>query len=854
MKSRSANLIPLYITAAALLFSVCLHVISRYTATRHEDTKARGVGIALVPEQIEALTYDARVKLGASLNDTNDLSPRMATLFFDDVSVDAVNRGDYSLTYAPAVDMESAEKLFPRQWPWPRFIHGQIVRELAAEGATAVGFDILFPEQAPMHPEESVKDPELGTLSSDEFFAVEMGRARNVFLGVQEEDTVPAQLFLTNAAALASIASHSDRGVLRRVKPFQEVRLWHPLIRASIKKLNLDLRRATQNGNIVSIPNRSTQESETVIYELPLNPNGTMKLTRDGEIDFGDDPDDNGPETETAFVTRRVWNLGISLAAKALGLDLERPEFHPEQIVLRGPDGLIREIPLDPAGYLYIDWSIRYQDVKNNRLPIYHANLEHVLGQDKFRVAGSPDQVAQLTAEFKDRIVLVGSVASGNNMSDLGATPLEAQSPLVTKHLNVANSILTGRFVERTSLATEVVLILVLGLVAWLLTWRMRVLTAAIATAGLCILYVAFTTWMYVDFRYWVPMVMPMFGGLILPHFSLVTYRVIFEQKEQRRVRGIFSKIVAPDVVQELLSAEKLALGGARRKLTIFFADVRGFTEFTDSTQQAAEDYVAKSKLNQNESTAYFDQIAAEQLATVNLYLATIADTVKAHQGTLDKYMGDCVMAFWGAPLPNEKHALCCVRAAIDSQRALYQLNQARFVINEERKKENVLLAAEGKPPLPMLPLLSLGTGINSGFATVGLMGSDATFINYTVFGREVNLASRLEGASGRGRIIISEATYLDLKRDDPALAATCVAQAPVTPKGFRHAVKIYEVPWKPAPPEAAITAPETANAGSTAGTAASPASSATSGAPVAAATAAPSAPPAGAVKNGSQN
>ncbi|MGF2075386.1 hypothetical protein, partial [Enterococcus casseliflavus] len=91
----------------------------------------------------------------------------------------------------------------------------------------------------------------------------------------------------------------------------------------------------------------------------------------------------------------------------------------------------------------------------------------------------------------------------------------EAQSPLVTKHLNIANSILTGRFVERTSVVAEVVLIIVLGLAAWLLTWRMRVLSAAVATAGLCVLYIAFTTWMYVGFRYWVPMVMPMFGGLI---------------------------------------------------------------------------------------------------------------------------------------------------------------------------------------------------------------------------------------------------------------------------------------------------------------------------------------------------
>ena len=837
MKSKSANLIPLYITGAVLLFAVLLHIISRTAATRHDASKRLGVNPALAAEKVEAMTYDARVKIAASYQDTNNVSSQMATLFFDDVSVEKVNNGGYAHFYAPATDLDELQKFYPRTWPWPRFIHGQIVRELAAQGATAVGFDIMFSELSEPRAEESVKDPALGTLTSDEFFAVQLSRARNVFLGVQEEETMPAQLFLTNASGLASIASHSDYGVLRRVKPFQDVRVWHPIVSSLVKKLKLDLRHAEQKSNMVSIPDRAKTEK----YEIPLNSNGTMKLTRELDIDFGDDPTDNGPETEKAFVTKRVWNLGITLAAKALGLDLDRAEFQPDKIVLKGPNGLVREIPLDPAGYFYIDWSIRYSDVKNQRLPILHGNLEDVLTQDKFRVSGNPDDRAELLSEFKDRVVLVGSVASGNNMSDLGDTPLEAQSPLVTKHLNIANSVIKGRFVERTGLAIEVLLILVLGLISALLTWRTRVLVAAIATAGLCLCYIAFTIWMYVDFRYWIPMVMPMFGGLMLPHFSLVTYRVMFEQKEQRRVRSIFSKVVAPDIVQELLSIEEVALGGARRKLTIFFADVRGFTEFTDSTQQAAEDYVTKNNLSEEQAQSYFDKVAADQVVTVNLYLATIADTVKAHQGTIDKYMGDCVMAFWGAPIANEKHALCCVRAAIDCQRALYKLNQDRFAENENRKRQNEALAAEGKPPLPLLPLLSLGTGINSGYATVGLMGSEATVLNYSVFGREVNLASRLEGASGRGRILISEATFLELKRDDTELAAICVAQAPITPKGFRHAVKIYEVPWKPAQPEAAASAPETAStSGSTAATAAT---SSSAGTPVAAAT--PSAPPA---------
>jgi class 3 adenylate cyclase len=137
------------------------------------------------------------------------------------------------------------------------------------------------------------------------------------------------------------------------------------------------------------------------------------------------------------------------------------------------------------------------------------------------------------------------------------------------------------------------------------------------------------------------------------------------------------------------------------------------------------------------------------------------------------------------------------VRAAIDTQRAIQELNQQRAAESRRREIENRARVSAGLTPKPLLPALALGTGINTGSVTVGLMGSDAHILNYTVFGREVNLASRLENASGRGHVVISETTYEHLLREDPALAATCVALPPVPLKGFRVAVKVYEVPWR---------------------------------------------------------
>jgi len=259
----------------------------------------------------------------------------------------------------------------------------------------------------------------------------------------------------------------------------------------------------------------------------------------------------------------------------------------------------------------------------------------------------------------------------------------------------------------------------------------------------------------------------------------------------------VFSKIVAPEVVNELLEAKTLSLGGARREVTVMFADVRGFTEITDLLQEITAEHIEKYRLTGRAAEACYEEVAEQTLQTISLYLGFVADIVKKHGGTLDKYIGDCAMAFWGAPKANPQHALGCVRAAIEAQRGIHELNDRRQAENDELEIENKERIAAGQPPKALLPLLTLGTGINSGAVMVGLMGSDAHGLNYTALGREVNLASRLETVSGRGRIIIGEATYEHIRLSDPALAATCIEQEPTTPKGFLKPVRNFEVPWR---------------------------------------------------------
>ncbi len=320
--------------------------------------------------------------------------------------------------------------------------------------------------------------------------------------------------------------------------------------------------------------------------------------------------------------------------------------------------------------------------------------------------------------------------------------------------------------------------------------WASSVLTLSLGA------YFLLALGLFASARYWLPIAVPT-TTLLLTHLSLVTYRGVVEQRERFRVKEVFSKVVAPDVVNELLNSEAVGFGGSRRRVSIFFADIRGFTKVTDEGQAAAERYASEQGLSHQEAEAYLDAQARDILHTVNLYLGAVADTIKQHHGTFDKYIGDCVMAFWGAPTPNEHHAADCVRAAIQAQQAIFKLNQKRQTENLERARKNQDPARAGLPPLRPLTILDLGTGINTGTVTVGLMGSDQHVLNYTVFGREVNLASRLEGTSGSGRIVISQSTFNELAVNAPELVQACQAIPPVQVKGFREPISIYEVDWK---------------------------------------------------------
>ena len=716
-------------------------------------------------ERVERMTFDMRAR--AAVRQSGLIATNLGFVFIDEESVRRVWNRSLGFSYG----------LF-----WPRSVYGRLIDELSHQGAKAVALDVIFGELRPDHASVQLNNNNL--VDSDQFFAEQMKKAGNTILALTT-DKLPPALFRTNALALADITTEKDPdGILRRVKVFRTYNdEWHPIFRQLESEYGVDLNQVKIDPDRVVFRTRDGEEKQ-----LELDKHGTFDVA-----DFlGNKIPPGMARRAKPCAQKRVWHMGIVLAAIELDLNLSNAEVDLDggRITLQGPGNVERVIPVDAKGYFYVDWCI-----PPNHPLLATEPIQELLLQNKHRLEG---QTEGLTNRWQGKLAVVGSSAVvGNNLTDVGATPLSEHTLLVGKHWNVANSIITGRFIRRANLAAETSLITLLGFCVAGLSWRSRIVRALIYLVLLCVAYVIAAFIVFNQTRFWIPIALPLLCGL-LTFVSLLSWRLIFEEAERRRIKVVFGTVVSPKILDVLLETPHLALGGTRRQITIMFADVRGFTELTDTSQAKVAEYVRSKNLTGAAAETRFNEQARETLATVNLYLGIVADTILKQDATLDKFIGDCVMAFWGAPAAQPRHASLCVCAAVEAQRAIYELNINRAIENQKLELENLARISAGLEPKPMLPILLLGTGINTGMATIGLMGSGSKQKNYTVFGREVNLASRLEGLSGRGRIFISESTYRELVRDDSVLAGTCLVQPPARVKGISGEIIVYEVPWRP--------------------------------------------------------
>jgi class 3 adenylate cyclase len=748
---------PICLIAAPVILGVCLLEL---------------IGVPIF-QRLEWMTYDWRVRLAHdyAVHSASDAT-NLGLVEISDTTIAAVNSGVFGYQFG----------LY-----WPRQVYAHGMEELSAQGARAVAFDVLFSEKRPDQPAVSL--PDGSSVASDLYFARQLQKSSNVIVAAGQ-GLLPDSLFKTNAWRIASMdADHDLDGVLRRDQAFKDYRDWHWIIKQIAANYGLNLSKTKVEPGKITFFQR---DNAPIVF--PTDSLGRIDTTNVVN------PVPTGVPTEfLPYTSVRVWSLGIVLAAYELKLDLDNPEIDlsHHRIVLHGEHGLTRIIPVDSQGYFYIDWSMGLNDTN-----LTAGAFEELLKEQGERSAGRP-----VTNQWRDKLVIIGSTATGNDLSDTGSTALESRTFLVSKHWNVANSVISGRFIKTTPLAANLMLIILVGALSAWITWVVtRPAMGSVLMAIAAMIYLAVAAELFIRWRIWLPVVLPLVCAGFVTHLAAVTYRVSVEQSEKKLIKSLFARLVSPEVVNEVLRAKAISLNslaGEQRQITVYFADIRGFTELTDSAQAENTEFVRRHELSAELAEDYFDEQAREVMKTVSLYLGTIADCIKKHNGLLDKYIGDCVMAFWGAPLPNPQHALAAVRCAIEAQQALHALNLQRGEENKRREQENVERRRAGQPALSRLPVLSMGTGINTGPAIAGFMGSDAHIVNYTVFGREVNLASRLEGVSGHSRIIIGEGTYAALQRDDPALARRCIELPAEAVKGFRERVRVFEVPWRP-PPSAA--------------------------------------------------
>ncbi len=319
-------------------------------------------------------------------------------------------------------------------------------------------------------------------------------------------------------------------------------------------------------------------------------------------------------------------------------------------------------------------------------------------------------------ARLKDKIILVGTTTPG--LMDMRATPVAKVYPGVEVHANMISGILDQNLKERPAymLGAEVVWLLLIGLALSfllpLLSPAKAILTSAFvlgATTGLSLL-----TWSYGN------ILMPVANSVVMIAllFALnMSYGYFVESRTKRQITGLFGQYVPSELVEEMAKhPESVSMEGESREMTILFSDVRGFTTISEGLD------------------------AKELTLLMHEFLTPLSRVIYKHRGTIDKYMGDCIMAFWGAPLPDPTHARNAMLAGIEMQSALRAL-QPYF---KERG----------------WPEIHAGVGINTGRVSVGNMGSEVR-VAYTVMGDEVNLASRLEGITkqyGVG-IIVGENT-----------------------------------------------------------------------------------------------
>lgn len=309
------------------------------------------------------------------------------------------------------------------------------------------------------------------------------------------------------------------------------------------------------------------------------------------------------------------------------------------------------------------------------------------------------------------KLVLIGTSAVG--LLDAKTTPIDPLLPGVEIHAQMLESVLAKAVLSQPGYAIGAELLAAI-LIGAIIIWLAPILSPKILLAfgTIIVALMIGTSWyLYTQERLLIDFTYPLLSSLVI-YLTLIFTNFMKEQAQRRQIRSAFGQYLSPTLVEQLAQApEKLVLGGEQRDMTIMFSDVRGFTTISEMYKSDPQGLTS----------------------LMNRFLTPLTNAIIDRKGTIDKYMGDAIMAFWNAPLTDATHEINACEAALDMQDRIKELNQIR-----EQESQS-----SGKAFFP----LNVGVGINTGLCVVGNMGSDLRF-DYSVLGDSVNLASRLEGQS----------------------------------------------------------------------------------------------------------
>ncbi|HET9582857.1 MAG TPA: adenylate/guanylate cyclase domain-containing protein [Bradyrhizobium sp.] len=367
------------------------------------------------------------------------------------------------------------------------------------------------------------------------------------------------------------------------------------------------------------------------------------------------------------------------------------------------------QIPTDHNGQIWVHYARNDASIYVPAINVLEKNV-------------APDMIA-------GKLVLIGTSAVGLN--DIKTTPVSRAMPGVEIHAQVLESTLTGEVVSTPiyGIVVEFATAFLFGLLVIAFAPLFGPVTLVALGAAFASVLIGTSAYFYTQHRLLIDFTYPLMSTTAI-YLTLIFSSFVREQAQRRQIRSAFGQYLSPALVEQLAqSPEKLVLGGEEREMTIMFSDMRGFTSISETYKSDPQGLTA----------------------LMNRFLTPLTNAILNRKGTIDKYMGDAIMAFWNAPLDDKDHHLNACEAALDMLERVDELNQAR----EQEAKE------EGRPFIP----LNAGIGLNTGTCVVGNMGSDQRF-DYSVFGDSVNLASRLEGQSKEYGfpIIVGSKTALAVK------------------------------------------------------------------------------------------